>query len=151
MCPLEKRDGFKLSVAGILSGIFFSNQNSFAPNLTIPAQWWHGIHGNGGAWACFGCLRGCSRMQVEVRRGPPVGAGWGCVMGGPACHQSRCSAAQLLSVPICTCSFYSDPMSLSYQLSLSGSVPGPGDRRMDELWLDPNHLSAKHETDEFRW
>lgn len=73
------------------------------------------------------------------------------MMGGPACHQSSCSAAQLLSVPICTCSFYSDPMSLSYQLSLSGSVPGPGDRRMDELWLDPNHLSAKHETDEFRW
>lgn len=80
-------------------------------------------------------VRGC---RTEVRDG------WTSLATSPA-------AAQLLSMPICTCSFHSDPMSLSYQLSFSGSVPGPSDRHMDELWLDPNHLSAKQETDEFRW
>lgn len=36
--PFGKRDGFKLSVVDILSGICFSNPNFFARGLTTPAQ-----------------------------------------------------------------------------------------------------------------
>lgn len=61
------------------------------------------------------------------------------------------AAAQLLSVPICTCSFHSDPMALGSQLTSSGSASGPSHRYMEEPWLDPNCLPEECETDEFRW
>ena len=61
------------------------------------------------------------------------------------------AAAQLLSVPICTCGFYSDPMALSSQLTPSGSASGPSNRHMEEPWLDRNCLPEKCETGEFRW
>lgn len=50
------------------------------------------------------------------------------------------AAAQLLSVPICTCSFHSDPLSLSPQPPPSGLAPGPSDRPMEEPRLDPDCL-----------
>lgn len=50
------------------------------------------------------------------------------------------AAAQLLSVPICTCSFHSDPLSLSSQPPPSGLAPGPNDRHTEEPWLDPDCL-----------
>lgn len=58
--------------------------------------------------------------------------GWG-VMGGPALPP-----VQLLLN--CTCSFHSDPLSLSPQPPPSGSTPGPSDRHTEEPWLDPISL-----------
>lgn len=59
--------------------------------------------------------------------------------------QSSLLPVQLLSVPICTSSFHSDPM------ALAPSCPqGQANRHVYELWSQPSRLPAPCETAEFR-